>query len=509
MHDYKTKLISEFSRLWELDQEHPGNYECQVIPQLKHLMEQLIDEALVRQEFHDDAWARCFLLRTLKDKQPNLKNAVGAARNQEAVWIIQHLDMRSTAELKARTHKPDTNFALLSAYLQKSAWYAAYKLCLKLGLSDSPESRQKSFTAAQQASHVPAKLLQAYDFTYQIRTYAERSLFLKARDGLVKGDPEAKLRKRSPHGRLKGISKEKFEEVLRLGGRSDQQILSDRLLWSCYDEIYQPAKPNSPGIRWTEPTAEQWQAIAHLFNQRQSKQLSPESRIASIDASLAQALLMDTYLKAINDYLESSPSPTPPLSLSALLHPTDGEHSSELEELQVATTITPDQFVEQTDIRDTIAQAFYTLPEPKQAALILMEIGFTTTEAAVQCGVSQSNVSRIVSQPLTQSLIKLLYEQYRNHPDLPDREQLNQRLKAFDLSENAALHCQGVIDQVLTNHWHRQNLVNQSLDDQIASLTIALKQWLTQELHVKQLDAGSTVEPKITTFVESWLRRTY
>lgn len=509
MSDYKTRLVSEFSRFWELDQQRPGNYECQTIPSLQHLMEELVDEALVSKAFHEDVWARCFLLRTFKTPHPNLKNAIGGVRNQEAVWITQHIDAQPIARLKTWTRRPDTNFALLSAYLQKSAWYAAYKLCLKLGLSDSLESRQKSFAAAQQAVHVPARLLQAYDFTYQVRTYAERSLFLKARDGLIKGDPEAKLRKRSPHGRLKGIGKDKLEEVLRLAGRSDQQIASDRLLWSCYDEIYQPAKPNTPGSRWVEPDASQWQAIAALFNQRQAKVLPVEDRVAAIDAAAAQSWLLDTCLAAINRYLENTPSPTPPLSLNTLLDSSDSDNSGTLEDLQVATATTPEQFVEQMDIRETIERAFQALPPEKQAALVLMEIGFTTTEVGLQCGVSQSNVSRIVSQPLTQALIKLLHGQYRNHPDLPDRDQLNQRLKTFDLSENVALHCQGLIDQTLTDSWHAQNLVHQPLPTQITALSQALKHWLIHDLQVKQLDACSTVEHKITTFAESWLRRTY
>ena len=505
MSDYKTKLVNEFSRLWELDQQPPVNYLCQVMPPLKHLMQDLVDEILVKKAFHADAWARSFLLRVVKDRQPNLKNVVGAVRNQEAVWITQHIDSQSIDRLKTLIRKPETNFALLTAYLQASAWYATRKLCLKLGLIDNLDSCQKAFTAAQQATYVPAKLLQAYDFTYQIQTYAERSLYLKARDGLVKGDPEAKLRKRSSHGRLKDIGKEKFAEVLRLAGRSELQIACDRLLWSCYGEIYQPAKPDRSGSPLPDPTIEQWQAIADLFNQRQAKSLPRESQIAAIDAHTARSILIDIFLKAINDYLEKNPVPPPPLSLDTPFDSSETDSSVAWGDLLPANAPTPEQVFERTEMRATIEQAFQALPESKQAALILMEMGCTTTEAGVLCKISQSNVSRILSQPLTQELIKLLHEQYRHQPGLPDREQMSQRLKTFDLSENIALHCQSLLDKILTNFWQTQNLVHQPLETQVTSLSTALQQWLTNDLHVKQLDACPTVAPKITTFVEFWL----
>jgi hypothetical protein len=170
----------------------------------------------------------------------------------------------------------------LSAYLQEACLWTAQKLYCKFTFLRHKYSLEEYFQIGNSVATPPTKILKNFNFEYSqtnIEGYARTAIIRAVQNQIYQQDVEAKRTKFSDYGLLKDLSNKELTECLGSAAINQEKISSYRLVWQCFDEIYQPSD-GLCGRSLPVPNQEQLEEIAFCYNQRCS-QLDVNAKLVS------------------------------------------------------------------------------------------------------------------------------------------------------------------------------------------------------------------------------------
>ncbi len=282
----------------------------------------------------------------------------------------------------------------LSAYLQESCFWSAYKAGNRL--SDSRYRISDYFQVA--IAEVP-RILKAKDPKHQgnLKTYATSAFGNIIRD-FLRQNREVDLC--SDWGLLLKLSRKRLKESLEAAGLNAETVEHYLLAWNCFETIYLPTK--SAALRkLAAPDRATWDAIADLYN----RQSSPKTTSKEIEAWLG---LCARHSRAyLYPAVSSLNAPKPGFESAEWQDDLSDERDSLLEELIVQE----DQEARQTqqgEVSQVLEDAIAKLDSTSQELLKLYyQKELTQQQIAQQLGVQQYTVSRKLSKTRETLLLAL------------------------------------------------------------------------------------------------------
>lgn len=179
----------------------------------------------------------------------------------ETFWALYwHKKWRNCPSSLARMH--------LSAYLQESCYWAAYKTVTRFtntqyGLADY----------FQMAIAEVQTILEEFnpDKSSSLKSFALMAFTSRLKD-ILRQRKEADIC--TNWGLLRKVSKKRVLKALQNAGLSILQIAQYRLAWTCFKELY--VQNQSGGTnKLPEPDRNLWSAVANLYNTERQSQLTP------------------------------------------------------------------------------------------------------------------------------------------------------------------------------------------------------------------------------------------
>jgi hypothetical protein len=179
-------------------------------------------------EAKEEFWARHFLKISLQASQLENKSLGGdfSAKNNESEISVHNL--------KAKRH--------LSAYLQESCLWAAYKAYQRFNFIRYKYPLEECFQIACLAVNPPSKFLKNFNSSYQssINSYARIGILRFVQNTICSQNIEARGRKYSDYGLLKDLTRIELHTALLSQGITQVKADLYCLVWKCFDEIYSP-----------------------------------------------------------------------------------------------------------------------------------------------------------------------------------------------------------------------------------------------------------------------------
>ncbi|MBD2459786.1 sigma-70 family RNA polymerase sigma factor [Oscillatoria sp. FACHB-1407] len=191
--------------------------------------------------------------RLERSMKASLQQAATTVRElSEGIWALHwHEHWRKNPTGSAANH--------LSAYLQESCYWAAYKMinrftstpyklsdCFQIAIADLPKILNR-FSAAQGSS---------------LKAYASAAFGTAIRDTLRQRQ-EADIC--SDWGLLRKLSQKRFADALSKAGLPNHKVAQYSLAWNCFKTIYVPSKGTATR-QLSRPERSTWEAIADLYN---------------------------------------------------------------------------------------------------------------------------------------------------------------------------------------------------------------------------------------------------
>ena len=199
----------------------------------------------------------------------------------------------------------------LFAYLQEPMYWAAGKMINKL--TNSQRHLEDYF---QDSTRYLQAVLNKFDPNVgNLKSFAGVAFLNSLRDD-VRRKSEASLS--TIWALLRKVGKKRLVEALQQGGFSKLLIDQYCLAWRCFKEIYVPTQQGGTH-RLPEPTCEQWEEIANLYNQERSN-LSPPS-------SACNAIKIKQWLIRVEGIVRTDLYPT----TGSLTVAADGDSSGEID----------------------------------------------------------------------------------------------------------------------------------------------------------------------------------
>jgi RNA polymerase sigma factor (sigma-70 family) len=281
----------------------------------------------------------------------------------------------------------------LSAYLQETCYWAAHKMvansinlpyklsdCFQVAIADLPNVL-KGYSPSQGAS---------------LKTYASISFSNTLRDTLRQ---RQETNSRTDWGLLRKVSQRQVMEALESEGLSAEIIASYRLAWTCFKTCYAPSEATSTR-RLPRPELATWEAIATLYNQQRSRQLSA-------DAPVATSELIETWLKRAAGRIRAYLNPQmTSLNVAKSDESGSGELLDDLPDLSgesplialMAEEDWQERQTQRSQINDVLMAALQGLdPQNQQLLDLYYRQGLTQQQLAEQLEVKQYTVSRRLS----------------------------------------------------------------------------------------------------------------
>ncbi|MDX2215016.1 MAG: sigma-70 family RNA polymerase sigma factor [Oculatellaceae cyanobacterium bins.114] len=365
--------------------------------------------------------------RLERNMKANLQQPNPAVKElSEFVWALYwHERWRKSPQSPAASH--------LSAYLQESCYWAAYKMinrftstpyklsdCFQIAIADLPKILNR-FSAAQGSS---------------LKAYASAAFGTAIRDTLRQRQ-EADIC--SDWGLLRKLSQKRFVDALGMAGLPNSKISQYSLAWLCFKTIYIPSKGTATR-QLSRPDRATWEAIADLYN---------GDRLQLKDPGVAcSPEMMEQWLKFCADRARAYLYP-PALSLNA---PKPGLDDGELQDdLPDPTGEAPLNLLmaaEEAEVRDSqreqinavLLNALQTTdPEAQQLLQLYYGDELTQLHIAQQLGIKQYAVSRRLSK--TREILLLALASW------------SQQVLHISLSSDVVSHMNDVLEEWLYNHF--------------------------------------------------------
>jgi RNA polymerase sigma factor (sigma-70 family) len=194
-------------------------------------------------------------------------------RDPESFWVKHwHQIWQSQTASLAELH--------LYAYLQEPMYWAAGTMLNKF--TSSQRNLEDYF---QDLPSYVRIVLKKFDATAGNMKSLAGVIFLNSLRADVRRKGEASLC--TTWGLLKKVGKKRLAEALEQGGLSKDLINQYCLAWKCFKAVYVPIQLGGTQ-RLPEPTPEQWEAIANLYNQERLNLVPP--------AQVGRAILIKQWL---------------------------------------------------------------------------------------------------------------------------------------------------------------------------------------------------------------------
>ena len=356
-----------------------------------------------------------------------------------------------------------------SAYLQEACFKAAKDIQYEFKYIKHKYSLEEFFQIANIAANSPGKYFRSFNFErsqINVEAYAITAFKRFIRNQIYRQDLEARRTRFSSYGLLKDLSAGELNDALLSQNFHAQQIISHRLAWQCFSEIFH-ITPKHFG-RSRSPSPDELTAIANYYNQRCSQFNLP--KLPETDVVIQEMLL--TCIDAAKNYRNKQ----------YLSFEEDYYHVSDPTASKVDTLIQQEEFQQLQIIIDKL---FINMPEQCQIMFKLWQgLNLTQTEIAnllkyKYSGLQkQYQVARQLKKYTRDILKEFASEWNKTNPDIRiNNEQDIERIKsAFNIYFHA--YCQSLIFSLL------ENIFNQLTDkEQKNILTIQLENNYIEELN--------------------------
>jgi RNA polymerase sigma factor (sigma-70 family) len=291
--------------------------------------------------------------------------------------------------------QPDDRWARehLFAYLQEACYRAALNIRQRFNQS-LPYTQADYF---QLAIAETDKVLRGFmpSRNPNLEHYAVFKFGNLIKDGLVKtGLPEASIR--SDWSLLQRSSAKRLKDALTTMGFSEGKQMAYLLAWDCFKQRSVPTSPKGDR-QSSEPSAEEWHAIAQLYNREQRTQLAPPQ--VDCDAATLKQWLQDC-IQALRSYL--SPAMTsldlPTIADVSFKEQVPSDALTPLESLSQAETAAESHSWQQQIDRLLTAAIAQADPETQDLLQMIYREALTQTEIAQRWQLSQATVSRRIKK---------------------------------------------------------------------------------------------------------------
>jgi RNA polymerase sigma factor (sigma-70 family) len=331
--------------------------------------------------FETDRFSKWLTDSKLRRSIQNCLASSAEVPTSENFWVLYwHKNWRNSPNPGALMH--------LSAYLQESCYWAAYKTVTRF--TNSQYGLADYF---QMAIAEVTTILEDFnpDRSSSLKVYALIAFRSRLKD-ILRQRKEADIC--TNWGLLRKVSKKLVLEALHHAGLSISQIAQYRLAWTCFKELYVQNQPGGTS-KLLEPDRNFWEAVANLYNRERQSQLTPPG--AECDYQTIEKWLTKTAFCA-RAYLY------PPVA--SLDIPKPGQDSSQMLDLPDPTVKSPmAEMIAQEDsenrqnqlsqMNTVLLTALQNIDAQFQEILKLYyEIGLTQQEIIKQLGISQPTVSR-------------------------------------------------------------------------------------------------------------------
>lgn len=207
---------------------------------------------------------------------------------------------------------------------------------------------------------------------------------------------------------LRKLSKKRLTQSLENAGLSADTVEKYVLAWSCFNIVYVPERA-SPTKKLSKPSGSTWDAIAKLYNQERTTQLSAASEVVKA-ITLEKWLLAS--VKAARAYLfpnvTSINQPKPGFDSGEIADSLVGEVDESLLAEMIVEEETKERNQQQNQVNDALLKALNKLkPEERQLLELYYAQGMRQTDIAKQLKTQQYSISRKLSR-VKKSLLKSL-----------------------------------------------------------------------------------------------------
>jgi RNA polymerase sigma factor (sigma-70 family) len=359
--------------------------------------------------------------RLLKSIQKCVESTA-VIEHSENFWVLYwHNKWRNNSSSLPGMH--------LSAYLQESCYWAAYKTITRFS-----NTRDELADYFQMANAEINKILA--DFNPEkgspLKNYGNIALFTRIKD-ILRQRKEADIC--TKWGLLRKVSKKQVLEALQNAGLTPTSIAQYRLAWTCFKEVYVQNQPG--GIhQLPEPDRHIWEAVSHLYNSDRHSQLT-------LPGAECNPQLMEQWLSIIANNIRKYLYPV----VGSLNLTKPGENSSQ--ELD--------------------------LPDPASESLIAQIIA-QDDEVSRQEQVTQMNsvLLKAIAQLDTQSqeIFNLYYQQELTQHKIIQQLQISQSTVSRRLIKARESLLAALI------RWSQETLNISVTSNLIKDMSIALEEWL-------------------------------
>ena len=381
-------------------------------------------------QFDGDRFAGWAIDSRLRRSMTELLTQTSSSEVSENFWVIYWHKIWQDRPLGiARQH--------LSAYLQEVCFWATNKTIL--GFTSTQYTVADCF---QLAIARVDKVLKGFDphQGYNLKNYAKITFSNLIRE-LLRQRREVDIC--SDWALLRKLSQKRLEQSLKNSGLPTNTIERYILAWNCLKILYVPNRSNSTR-RLTKPSKETWLAIAQLYNQERTTQLSVSG--AKVSPATLESWLL-ACVKAVRAYLyphvTSLNKLRPGYDSEEIMDSLSGETSSSLLTQMIATEELQERDRQQVEMSQVLMAAIDTLKPDEQKLLKLYYAQQSTqAEIAKELGTKQYNISRKLAR-VRKSLLKSL-------------AQWSQEKLHISLSSDVLKHISALLEEWLIGYYQNQ-----------------------------------------------------
>ncbi|MBV6626260.1 MAG: sigma-70 family RNA polymerase sigma factor [Rivularia sp. (in: Bacteria)] len=200
---------------------------------------------------------------------PEAKESFWAQHFLKVLLVQSSTDNQNLVKIKSQPCL-STAKKHFSAYLQEACFKAARDIYNEFKYIKHKYSLEEYFQIANIAASTPSKFFKNFNFErhqINIEAYAITAFKRFIRNQIYRQDLEARRTRFSSYGLLKDLNARELTEALQAQSFSVQKIVSYRLAWQCFCEIFQ-ITANNLNNRTRSPSQPQLLAIANYYNQR-------------------------------------------------------------------------------------------------------------------------------------------------------------------------------------------------------------------------------------------------
>ena len=346
-------------------------------------------------QFDGDRFAQWAIDSRLHNSMTKLISKTSSPETSENYWVIfWHKNWQTQPTGIAQHH--------LSAYLQEVCFWATNKTIF--GFTSTQYTVADCF---QLAITRVDKVLKGFDPDqgYSLKNYAKITFSNLVRE-LLRQRREIDIC--SNWALLRKLSQKKLEQSLKDAGLSTDNIEKYLLAWTCFKTIYAPNRSSSTR-RLTKPSQETWLAIAQLYNQERTTQLSASG--TKINPETLESWLL-ACVKAARAYLypnvTSLNQPRPGYDSGEIMDNLPGEIDDSLLTEIITDEETKERDQRQVEISQVLVAAINNLKPDDRKLLELYYVQQSTqAEIARELGTKQYSISRKLAR-VRKTLLKSL-----------------------------------------------------------------------------------------------------